>query len=187
MLFEKIDNGLLTKFEKFSHKWQKLTGKNCFWLAKLSAVCGAIFGTLFIGLGILIQPKTGIIGFPLIFFLFFGTILSVKIIRLTETMVELMNLLGLSNPTKITMKNQRVLSVFFFVFFFSLVASVGLSNPVFFLMAFYAVSEVAEVYFTACDPLPPAKSKIRQWLESLVSAAKKAVSISPAPVPAPQQ
>ena len=40
MLIE-IDVWLLGKLEKFSHWFQKLTGKNCFWLAKMAAVLAA--------------------------------------------------------------------------------------------------------------------------------------------------
>ena len=33
----------------------------------------------------------------------------------------------------------------------------------------------AAAYFTACDPLPPAKSKIRQWLGNLAKSIKISV------------
>ena len=42
-------------------------------------------------------------------------------------------------------------------------------------------------YFVSCDPLPPAKSHVREWLESMVKSAKEflAPAVEPDPAAAP--
>lgn len=187
-MLQKIDWFVLGKFEKLAYWWQKLTGKDCFWLAKL---CLVILLTGFAA-DYLVKiwllntgaPRIGSLAVYVFIAIFWYH-------HINSSQVDTYQKIGFGNENKLKFKAIRVfiaigdfLSMISTVF--ELIKSVDVMH--FFLHLIYAIIAIAlvsMVYFAACDPLPPAKSKVRQWLEKIVSAAKDAFSPAPQPQPIP--
>ncbi len=178
----KLDGLILAGFEKFSHRWQKLTGHDCFWLGKLSLVLAFLgFSLYFSWFALLLGFNFAVILGPTFMFVSIvpAWLLNVKAKKIVTQYANN----GYSNPFKVSYWRSRISCLFAFsaltllaVGVFSLV---GVGYILYFL--FYNCFE----YFLACDPLPPAKSKIKKWLEAGASAAKRFLAPVQEPIPSP--
>ena len=180
-----IDIWLLGKLEKFSHWFQKLTGKNCFWLAKIAAVChGFIIVSILIP-GIFFGDQTVVIvSGILMVFTFFTVFKHFALIKHRELVVLNAREESLSNPFKVLDYDWRI-TILFVVLLCLFIMVIGYF-PVFgAMLAFLIFWQGLLYYFSACDPLPPAKSKVKEWKEKFVNAVKGVFAPAPRPVPAP--
>ena len=174
MLYQ-IDNWLLGNLEKFSHYWQKLIGKNCFFFARIAALFAGVF--MFFSFFLVTSYGQATLEEGNSFILFFWflvpmpfvlTLFSFKIIKNIEIIVLDKNSKGLSNPLKIfAMSRLRGFSVLLIalssMYFFIVLDDIFMQVFIYFFIAlvFYIISD----YFLACDTLPPKKSKLKNWLE----------------------
>src|SRR3989338_4760467 len=175
MMFFAFDRWFLEKFEKFSHRFQKLTGKDCFWLAK---VC--------IGFGVLTSLWNSNLVWKYghgndkdilaiwIFGFIYGLMLVsyLPMIYSCEEEVKNNQMKNCANPMRLWCYPR------FFIIWIPCCIMVPLT---FFLLKEFVPSAsgvlrivgstvflwfIPTVYFLACDPLPSAKSKVRKWLKN---------------------
>ena len=185
MLIE-IDVWLLRKLEKFAHWFQKLTGKNCFWLAKIAAVFHGLFIVVILMPGVFLGNQAiAIVSGILMMFTFFTVFKHFTLIKHRERVVLSARKKNLSNPFKVLDYDWRITVLFvillclfimvidYFLFYFGA------------MLAFLMFWQGLLYYFSACDPLPPAKSKVKEWKEKFVNAVKGVFAPAPRPVPAP--
>ena len=177
----KIDSWLIDSvFQPFSHWFQRLTGKDNFYLARM-----VLYTQLFC-VGIMTT------WFPLvlIFLLLlcpFVTIALIKIISITENVCHEDLVSGCRN--RYYNAPMVVLTRMFAVFSFFLLQMqmVRMEIDIGFVTGMSAahftvcISVIIVLYLCACTPLPPGESKIRKWLNSL----KGSFSSSSVPDPTP--
>lgn len=179
-----IDNFILGGFTKFAHAFQILTGKTNFFLAKI----GTTMAALEVGIHAvnyfyptLLGEKTN--GLLFILYLWLLSILFRDTLNLDKAEKNASTSSEKVMIDRIT--NRGTPAYRLILVFLSLDATIRLvvslldkttahpihtfTSPLFFygLIIFY--------YFTAVDPLPPAKSKVRQWFEKLSLASAKPV------------
>ena len=203
-MFEKFDAWFLEKCEKACHWLQKnINGDwDCFWLARkfmhfflVSAVCwfGWVMWYKYP------QWKYAIPAFIIVVVFVLVSPEIYNIIRDTEKDVRTKQKDGLANHRKANIEarfyfiaeiNFILLPMFSTaIAFIGWLPLMGLS----FISTFYIALGGASlmllwipiVYFLCCDPLPPAKSKVRLLLEKLVAKTKEV--FSPSPMPAPKE
>src|SRR3989344_3452323 len=155
-----LDIWLLNQFELFTHWFQKLTGKDCFWLAK---------GTLLIFW--IIFPSRLTLSFTpsAVLLLGFGVAASTSSLIFDERRTKGLQLKNLGNPKKTS--SWWMLRIF--VVFFTLHGPIfgDMDSLAFF---FYACS----FYFAACDSLPPGRSKVREVKGTRVKEKSKGIHVT---------
>ncbi len=169
MFFFKIDNYLIDhRFEPFAHKFQRLTGKTNFWLAKVSWV-------------ILVLSALSVMGSAAYVF---GPVLALCLVlifkKLTATEKEFFaEQSNHMNDLRISMLQSRAsgLMVFCPTYLFIFLLSGHLE------WIFISFTTLSGPYFAACTPLPPGTSKFRQWVNKMLW--KVSDSLNPRPEPAP--
>lgn len=192
-----LDAAILAWFTGISHQFQRLTGRTNFFLAKL-CLCGASTSILVFVLNywmpLLSVPS------DLLFAIVMGIFLLYFLVRMrhADQMEERSSRINehirlpedwmLRNEfvpfpaylTEIHQKNAlaRLGHLAFCTFFFILSLYIDLVAPgglLFFklLKNIYFPCMVASDYFMAVFPLPPGKSKIREWAESFAAGLKK--------------
>lgn len=187
-----LDAYLLDCFERFSHWWQKLTEMNCFLLAKACAFLFAFHVVFYVS--VIISPvyptnKQVVASlFLLVLILaYLGYLYAIK----AETKTHSMHEKGLKNPFKLEAINFRTVVCFVDAPF----ASFILYSM--FHATFQKTSEFTHIlgstcllwfipvlYFSACDPLPRGKSKVRKWIGGIIDSLRASVNPpKPAPVP----
>ncbi len=175
-----FDAWLIGKFEKFTHWFQRWTGKTNYFLC---AVCAwAIIATVVVEYAAIRVPKgesIGVIGVVLILviLLHVSYLLPREERHIFEHIQD-----GVANPRKRALGNLGVRFILLtlvssFVFFVSLnIFVVPGSKPVspsaYFTASAYTALLFHE-YFCACDPLPPCKGRV--WNEISAFFAKPAV------------
>ena len=165
MLFQ-FDSWLLEKIEKFSHGWQKTFGLDCLWLAKL---CSGFVVVSFLGtyIGIIIYQR----------------------ISSQENEIRKHRESGYVNPERIQNMHGRILllCISTMALFAGILDYLTSSNQYKFLILVMAsvcfTFMPMAFYFFACSPLPPAKSKVRKWLENTAEFLKGLAAPTPQPVP----
>ncbi len=167
-----FDAWFLDKCEKFSHRTQRILGLTCFDLAR---ICLGIGLTVCMPVFFFVQKEFLVWGLPvsaLTVFHFFETY-SIEKITLKYS------LHGLANPYKkrMSLRITAYSSGAILIYCVSLFASLFFIIPYSGLLFLY----VCYLYFLSCDPLPPAKSKVRALIEKIRE------SLRPAPIPAPQE
>lgn len=189
-MLQKIDWFILGKFEKFAHWFQKLTGKNCFWQSRILIITLIISDSVHASIKIL-KGSSGIVFYCAV------SVLSWIVVyfwtRQNEKKTFKFNRDGLSNPFKkdgaFTRKVMVVILIIAYLSSVSVAARLnGTSILNFGLIASDLVSEtliVSILFLISCDPLPPVKSKLRQWLEKIISAVKEVFIPAPQPQPIP--
>lgn len=187
-MLQTIDWFVLGKFEKFAHWWQRLTGKDCFWLAKLCLILwltgSAAEYLIKIWLFNAGAPRIGLLAIDALLAIFWYH-------KILSSQFDTYQKIGFSNKNKLEFKVVRIFMAI--ATFFTMIAIIFKllknADAVYFssylIYAVIAIMVFSMAYFTSCDPLPPAKSKVRQWLEKVVSAAKEALSPTPQPQPIP--
>lgn len=175
-MLEKFDALMLQKTEKYLHWLQKTCGRDCFWLAHACLIMHGLMMTLFVFLS---QEYA-----MLLWMLIQSMHILVKWIK-EQAYKDLK--CGLANQEKLRV-GPRLFQVCGQIYCHSALFLLSLTFlkssvvllilcGVFFLVLFY--------YFIACDPLPPAKSKVKIWLENFAEKAKEILSPAPQPIPIP--
>ncbi len=174
-MFAKFDAYISNNFEKFSCWHQKLTGKDCFWLAKMSMFFSVlslwlipiIFGNFSI------EPKeqysninvmSSFLGLAFLFSSFFA-------IKRIEERAKKFSRSGLANPLKILLSKIRLsldFLILFTFYFLGISINTNVDSLLFFAcMFFYFLFLACGAYFISCNPLPPGTSKVREWINGI--------------------
>jgi len=170
MNLEKFDLLLLQYgFERLAHVWQKWFGQDCFFLARIAAI---LFGVAYAWL---LPFLAGIITMCLVI------ASTLYCINIDERRTRHAMGRGCENPSKV---DGQFLRYFFLIVAAPLfIACLVLRFPVTVLLV--VLFWISELYFSHCTPLPPAKSKVRQFLEQGSQKIKEFFSPAPEPAPVP--
>ena len=177
MLFS-FDQWLLDKFEQFSHKSQLWIGKNCFWWARLTLILYFLFliipKPLYVEgetwkLLLRIRPFAVMVGLAGLF------VMRKEIKEIEKKLSKLVG--GYINAQRLNWKLRILIILITLV-----VSIIGPLETVWYLCA---ICFVSTMYFMACTPLPPAPSKLKEWLKNKLLAVKKLFAPIPQPVPVP--
>ncbi len=178
-----FDVWLLDRFQRFAEWWQKLTGKDCFFLARLMIACHMLHMAT-IGLFVLIfTEKSPFDHMPAILI----STVWLYIIRVLETEARSDISRGCRNRGYIDFIAFRLVVIIAnpLILGGTLKIYFGLELP--FAFALFSslcfVWYIPFAYFLSCTPLPPAKSKIREWIESFSASLREFVVHSPVPAP----
>lgn len=179
---DRVDGAILKIFTKISHRFQRLTGKTNFFLAKCCMMINAIIILMYI-LNY---------WFPLLSFKtpMFSTLVNVVV---TALMFLIMSDCDTANNAALCEKKAKVnfglfdylvTRLFLFINLFTVPWEIqhALSVPqgiivCNILAATSAIWWYMFAYFIAVHPLPPAKSKIREWIESFAAGFAKPIPI----------
>ncbi len=175
------DSRILEAFTKYCHKFQVLTGKTNFFLAKINAYFLAGSTALEVS-----NYYWQFLGKPTIFF--------VLIVKITFTFLFLFLAYQCDKTEQEKTDNTKTANIFLMLFsknrkFYFLAVTFQLIFRVsLFYEQGYTLTDLFQdtyfflafcfCYFIAVDPLPPAKSKIKKLLETLSSLGRKKVLIS---------
>jgi hypothetical protein len=173
-MFQKIDWFLLSHFEKgVCHPLQRLTGKTNYYFWGL---CNFLITIILVGALFNVLPQGNIIAFTArqhsTIFWIFALLFAIRSLcwRSRELLAYDRLRDKLSNPEKISASAMffRVLSVFYLFLLFG--GFVGTYDK-----AFIVLGSIS-LFLSACDPLPPCKGKVKEWLKSFVR--KPALTLS---------
>ncbi len=155
-------------FQPFAHWFQKLTGKDCFFLARTSSFVLLTTGLISDSFEQNHLRSPVIIAFstPMTLMIFF---VAWSCIALSQRFMDKANegqAAAVGNPVRHMSRSVRMVVVGFWFLESRLLVSVIL-HPTIGESAgrLYLPCVIAILYFVACTPLPPAKSKIRVLLE----------------------
>lgn len=170
-----FDQWILDTCEKFSHRTQRTFGLTCFSLAR-----GCLGVAPIVYAFPLIFDESNFWLFVMMFFS--GLILSALYLPVTyiyEKKVFEFSLHGLANPFRSYLRLRR------FIIFLTgnlTMAFFPMQNVSFVLsLEAWLLALIVHLYFLSCDPLPPAKSKVRAFIEKIRE------SLSPTEIPTPQE
>lgn len=146
---------------KKAHKIQEFLGVDCFWLAR---ICLILSVPLFVFLPFGVFRNQYGLGLSLLGVLLSSipTVMFAAVAK-AESDTNEAHRASTANPAKITLLHLRLFG--WFAILTSSMHSYGLFVPG---MALILLS----LYLASCDPLPPAKSKVRQWLKRMVAKVK---------------
>lgn len=178
-VFERIDTKILSLFTKFSHKIQIITGKTNFFLARLVIIIMGISVVFFV-LNIF-TPLSSTRADPLLGGLagvFWIYAVSKDWNKLEQA--ENDSLSEVPAKTRFFIKGEDCFSRILWGFF-SILFSRPLVNGILHPKIHWVIEIILHsflfmitiyVYLTSVTPLPPGKSKVRQWLESFGQVLK---------------
>jgi len=177
----KLDDWLLDLATKISHRFQKLTGKTNFFIARFFCLLYIVAILSFCTLGIL-NMFVAIMGkwffFVIMPAFFFEVILKITLIKRTYH-AEKMALD--ENPIRtFEIGPGGRLFTLATVIPFMLTASISILYGAVGCLVSFALALF--YYFLEVVPLPRHKSKIREWIEKLIVALKPAPILTPVPV-----
>lgn len=161
-LLRKFDDFLLDGiFQKISNSIQKLTGKSCFSIAKYCFFISAVFAAYTSVSRLLSHESPRILDLiDVVVGLWFVFMQRQKERRHVNE--SLQSVTGNIERLKFFwLRSICTLDAIFLVWHYSMRST----NQMFFREVDYIAFAVA-LYFSACSPLPPAKSLIKMWLES---------------------
>lgn len=165
---KRLDGFLLERFEGLAHGIQKLAGWkcNCYRLAAgFQALC-AVFWTGYA------SHRSDFVGWAIAALYWIGVLVFLKVLPGAEINALCRLLAGVANPKK-SFCSLRLMDL---VFFASLVVVAFRRSDVFLLLL--GSCFVPRDYFDACDPLPPAPSKIREWISTLFTRSVPAKEVA---------
>lgn len=172
MIFD-IEMWLLERFEKFGHWWQKLSGKDCFWLAFrcLDILSLSIF----------------IVALTLLLYHYYQDGLATLILFMLPSRGYMTVLVqrkhtywlqekGLANPYKSNLILERLVYLVFIPIINHLYAIMMIEDSQLpflskLIGSYMLLWIIPAVYFSCCDPLPPVK--VKQWQENRKRAKEK--------------
>ncbi|KKU51978.1 MAG: hypothetical protein A3H69_02900 [Candidatus Sungbacteria bacterium RIFCSPLOWO2_02_FULL_47_9] len=184
---------VIERFEKFSHKFQKMFGRDCFWLARAclaSYVLGCAFGTVMLllyehfaaALGLVVLNLPIALGVP-------GYLKDIK-----NREDEVWRKPGLANILKLraefcTMLIGCSLLVCSTSFLFYRFTAPRVWSPYFLILSCNFMLVLFMMIFRCCDPMPPAKSMFEKFKNTSIERIKElsvSGSLQPAPVRIPR-
>ncbi len=144
-----IDQWILGEFENFAHMFQRLTGKNNFWLARFCAVAVC---------AVLLRKDHKVGDFLGAIFIWFVLTSGVNA---TEKAVARNLVNGLKNSLA-----QNKVSVYLRLYALMFLVS---TIPIPWVSSLYPLFLWLHLEFMACTPLPPAPSKIGEWYRAFTA------------------
>lgn len=184
-----FDQRLLDKFERFSHWWQKTFGQDCFWLARMAAILFSLSLLVFVISEIWWRKPNGKIGAELWLLEWIPGYLLFSWIEQVDKKVHKMHIRSLANQLKMELIYIRIFLLFtvpiYIAATFYVLSTTAPYVPIIYRLigAHFYLWLIPTFYFISCDPLPPAKSKVRKWLESFTTAIKRFFALPPQPAP----
>ena len=192
MMLIRIDLWLLARLEKFAHRFQTITGRNCFWLARVFTLLAGFSAGYLVTIAYLtfranrsLAVWTGVVSFFLFLEVLF-VFISIRVIEINISEIQT----GLANPFKYVEQFDRIWRIIAYPVYtliwatgFYLIYRLSLISVIFCSSAFIWL--IIAWYLKCCDPLPPAKSKVKQWKEKFVNAVKGVFAPAPQPSPVP--
>ena len=185
---EKIDEFLRNGVEAFSHKFQILTGKNCFFLARMMLVIAICIS--FVGIYCSYKDETKFVGLVIActgygVIILFSSFLIYSFKIKEKIYMELLKR-GFRNPE--ALDRTRIIN-FLSVLYLSISCPFACYNipahPVFLIfMPVAMIFVIISLYFISCTPLPPATSKVKQWINSFKEVVSNVLAPEPTAVPA---
>lgn len=164
-----IDARVLGAVERVVRKLQILTGKTSFFFADL---CLAVICSLIIARNILS-------GFDFILSCFLVLILIRLLFSPIIERKEINRLHnGLANPEKVNARDIAVRLFNLLASIFSVSDLIGSNNLDIRILSLMIVLLAAYFYLSACDPLPPCQSKIKEWVKGLFFLGKEITLIT---------
>lgn len=160
----RIDAWLICRFERFAHWFQRMTGLDCFWLAKNSFIL-KLLSVIILIIVHLIKPHW------LTAIWFLNSLVAYSEIRECEKLAkDYYPLSGTANVKKITNFFERWCS--FAMVILDVSFAMLFRDVDFYLPSGWAIAWALGEWFSSCDPLPPCQSKIKEWLKSFKAAPK---------------
>lgn len=169
-MFRSIDDFLIDKvFQKISNKFQILTGKTCFSLARYFWLSLAIIYCLFFYLG---YERDNPISLYIIFFVFTIWIISFCLYRVSDLLkvekeIENFELTeNTVNIRRLTHFMSRIVITILWTYYLICLSIFLPENIIDTVIGFsLSISWVCSIYFEACTPLPPCKSKVKECIK----------------------
>jgi hypothetical protein len=171
-IFVKLDDFLMDEvFQKFVWWFQKIFGKTNFWLARVSCTI-FIISAILVAATTLIKQNSLLSAFFYVFWLlpliFFYENYRKDFKRNEEQLFE-EGIQKKVNERRIIWILPRILLIWITPFFVISNFIVYFKNGELLTLIseiIYNLSVLLVFYFASCTPLPPAKSKVKEWLES---------------------
>lgn len=204
MLLEKLkefDSWIIARVENFCQWWQKnISGEqNCFWWAKQKLFFFTCYNILSVTTIVWCENPPGRELLKFVDHIFFGETVSIflipvlcyKLIKEGEEATKRMQLKGLANIYKLTLLFPRLSCLLLISILISvklpILIQITTRTPLLLLLGniLYPLSVVVVAYFSSCNPLPPSKSKVSQWLKNFIEGVRGIFIPSPPPVPIP--
>ena len=181
---ERFDNKLLDAVEWISHRIQRLTGKDCFWLAELCAL--ALLGIIVIGTGCQIAVAGS--GAEIANDLIFAFISSGVLLWFCHSLLRKREKNWRENPQFLNRSRadsfDQALRLMWLFFSYCNTRDAWMDGTIdSWVWAAYSIIMAAFLYLIACTPLPPRKNLVRKWLEKAQEALAPSSDALPDPVP----
>lgn len=181
-ILERIDESILELFTKFSHWFQRLTGRTNYFLAKICVflmITSMLFIIINIWVPILsyIPSSTARLFEPFLFLIgMLACILQIYILDKSENnLYEASERVRAPSFFEGSYRWRLVLglmSILFLSLFFLPDSRKGILIANIFFYCYPLFFWLAS-YFVMVDPLPPGKSKVRQWVENIQAGFQK--------------
>lgn len=194
MIFVRIDQWILEEgFQRFTDWFQKLTGKDCFWVATFlvqACMCFQVSAPFLLGNGEkteeIMLALFGGIGFTLLCLTPMLFIVSERR-RIAFQAVQrgLQNPLKLNSGVRLFISAVNTITVTYGIMTALSAKSFSVMLSGIDLAVIFTVYGPV-IYLSSCTPLPPAPSKLGEWAKSLWGRTKEAIPV-PAPQPIPIQ
>lgn len=162
-----LDWLILRRVEKFTHKFQRLTGKTNFWLSK---ICMLSMAGVTVARDILLVEPVQILLMDIVLAVVIITVV-VPIINMTEEIAEKNVSRGLANGGK--SEEAALFRISQILFYIGIIMISQL--PLFLVIYTFFI---AYLYFMACDPLPPCKSSAAEWVKGIFAPKQSLVPAS---------
>ncbi len=175
---DKIDDFLIEKFERQAHKFQRLTGKDCFWLAELFLyiAAGLMISTNFYSAEVSPQPHLALLC-GMSFILFLSAYLSLLVTkRQFEVNPKFKNQERLNKWSRIIRKLYVTM-----ILLNGIIISGDLQCSPYTVYVFSFCLYGVFYYLLACTPLPPGTSMLKKVLNKI----REAFTLSPTALPDP--
>lgn len=184
-----LDGFLLGAAERFAHRLQRWTGLTNFWLARQCYRVRLLYCPLFGGAVVLqLTEKPGLAGFAgvILVLLAIFFLIDLMLYRLRGGKMRLVEdhyLAGNATAHTLTLiwrgsGSARLMNLLLWAFLLYVWARPP-TNAFYILAAMAFLMDTVGDYFRACIPLPPGKSKVREFLESLSASLRPAHAEAP--------
>ena len=163
-----IDFLILDRSERSLHRFQILTGRTCFWIAKWTFIMAALSMAYF-SVTIVLDVaenvvESVILGGVLAFLNFRQTRLTIEmIVSLEEDDRQFAECPDLKNARALSLERARKTVLIFIPIVFATML-MDRDPPV--ALGLFFLLLAAFLYFISCTPLPPQASKVRLWIEA---------------------
>lgn len=170
--FTGLDDFLIDEvFQKFAWWFQKLTGRTNFWLARASYLMAALFVIPWLIPFQLSPLPSSLVIMTILALLYLAATLWInqKLKEIEKKFLERQSEEATVSQFRIVGVPLRIIGIFvcliisgWSILFYKVTANMG------FLWGIaFSVFSVKGLYFFSCTPLPPGKSKVKEWLKSL--------------------